>query len=742
MSPVRRALPYAAFGVLTLAVFHGFLFQGRTFVTVSVLEQQLGRSPQQPAWLRPETPPVRVADNGALLPQLLRIYNEGLHAGELRLWNPNMFCGYPLTYDTMVHPFYPPHLVLHRLFSWEAAYGWTLLLHFFASGAALFHLLRAFGRSEPAAILGGLFWMLFGYNALWFSTGILLGVSVFGPLALLAIHRGLESRRLPLAGFGGAAFGLAILGSHPQFALLLFLLLLAWIAAHPERPFALRFGLAFGLLSAGVGLAAVLTRLDSLANGWRNPQADLLFFYGKLDILLHLRGLVVGKIFRPEEPAFAYELAVHAGLAATALAGLGAVRGWKEPRTRFLAVAAAVALLAAFVSPLARAVSLVPLLNSSPPTRFLFVAGFALALLAARGFDALRDGVGRLPWVLGGAFLLLLLVRIGHLRDGATIETLCGFALAAAMAVAAKKHLRLAGGLAFAAVIVDLLPPFYFAHNWPADGAVLRETPPALAAARGPWRVTGLVGATPSARQEYYFSELVAGDPLLGYFGLENIGGFEAIVPANYVRYAEAGGAQRNPAGRSLTWVRFDSPLLDVAGLRYLFLPPNLDPGPRFTKLSSSERLAVYENPRAFPRAWIVGRAVPVDDASAERLLRSGELDLRKAALIEDGFLPPLRPDARGEVRRLPDGSFEVEASAPCLLVVAETWDAGWQAAVDGSPAPLLRANLAFRAVPVPAGSHRVSFAYRPAAVVRGLIGSGLFLLLALAWPLARRRTS
>ena len=39
------------------------------------------------------------------------------------------------------------------------------------------------------------------------------------------------------------------------------------------------------------------------------------------------------------------------------------------------------------------------------------------------------------------------------------------------------------------------------------------------------------------------------------------------------------------------------------------------------------------------------------------------------------------------------------------------------------------------------AGTHRVAFSFRPAYLSRGLVGSAVFLLIALAWPLAARRT-
>jgi hypothetical protein len=68
---------------------------------------------------------------------LHRVYNEGLHHGELRLWNPHLFCGYPLYYDTLLHPFYPPNLIFHAVLPPRVAYDLLLLLHFFFSRAYL-----------------------------------------------------------------------------------------------------------------------------------------------------------------------------------------------------------------------------------------------------------------------------------------------------------------------------------------------------------------------------------------------------------------------------------------------------------------------------------------------------------------------------------------------------------------------------------------------------------------------------
>ncbi len=47
-------------------------------------------------------------------------------------------------------------------------------------------------------------------------------------------------------------------------------------------------------------------------------------------------------------------------------------------------------------------------------------------------------------------------------------------------------------------------------------------------------------------------------------------------------------------------------------------------------------------------------------------------------------------------------------------LVLSEPFYPGWEATVDGAPAPQLRANLAFTAIPLPAGEHVVHREYKP----------------------------
>jgi uncharacterized membrane protein YfhO len=80
--------------------------------------------------------------------------------------------------------------------------------------------------------------------------------------------------------------------------------------------------------------------------------------------------------------------------------------------------------------------------------------------------------------------------------------------------------------------------------------------------------------------------------------------------------------------------------------------------------------------------------------------------------------------------------SIKVAANAPALLVLTDQYYPGWQATVDGSKIPIIRANVFDRAVKLEAGSHIVNFSYQPDSLRSGLlaaiVGAGLLLVSAI----------
>jgi hypothetical protein len=58
-------------------------------------------------------------------------------------------------------------------------------------------------------------------------------------------------------------------------------------------------------------------------------------------------------------------------------------------------------------------------------------------------------------------------------------------------------------------------------------------------------------------------------------------------------------------------------------------------------------------------------------------------------------------------------------AGAPGTVFVSEGYHPWWRASVDGAPAPVLRAQAVFMAVPVPAGAREVDLRFTPPLLVR-----------------------
>ena len=118
--------------------------------------------------------------------------------------------------------------------------------------------------------------------------------------------------------------------------------------------------------------------------------------------------------------------------------------------------------------------------------------------------------------------------------------------------------------------------------------------------------------------------------------------------------------------------------------------------------------------------------------ASILASVRSGSFDPRQTLFwrrIRKTHLPPIRsvcPSLWSDLPRVisekPD-EFTVNASMPQpgFLLLLDTYFPGWKATVNGTKAPILRADYNFRAVQLPVGDSIVCFTYQPASFRWGI---------------------
>jgi uncharacterized membrane protein YfhO len=126
-------------------------------------------------------------------------------------------------------------------------------------------------------------------------------------------------------------------------------------------------------------------------------------------------------------------------------------------------------------------------------------------------------------------------------------------------------------------------------------------------------------------------------------------------------------------------------------------------------------------------------------------LLVDARFDPRREVVLPEGEPRPTRASFQADVQVVsyrPDRvRLTTELGADGFVVLADAFDPGWKATVDGRHAKVLRANEAFRAIEVPAGRHDVELVYRPRSVAVGLLVGALTLVASAAWGAVSARS-
>lgn len=171
------------------------------------------------------------------------------------------------------------------------------------------------------------------------------------------------------------------------------------------------------------------------------------------------------------------------------------------------------------------------------------------------------------------------------------------------------------------------------------------------------------------------------------------------------------------------------------AGIRYCVLPDPPFPGAApLGQLVSLEQMHVYECNPGVTRAYVVPDALMGPDVGwqIEGLFQE-RFNPSAGVLVSETPPPasgtpgtPVKPAAR--IVEEHANRVVVRAGLPGdgYLALLDSYDPGWRVEVDGGPASLMRANGLFRAVHLTRGTHTVTFTYRPRALYAGAVISAV----------------
>ncbi len=664
--------------------------------------------------------------------------------GEIPFWNPYNNCGVPFLAQWNTMPLYPPAL-FYLLLPLKWSLGMFSLLHLWWAGFGMYFLARRWTGNDFAAAFAG---VAFAFNG--FALNLIMWPSHMATFSwlpwvvLLAERAWREGGKIIfLAAIVGA---LQMLAGGPEIILFTWLIVSAlWLQQFvsgeiPHAKILWRFPLVVALVIS-LSLAQLLSFLDLVAHAQRaTGYADLRWSMPGFGLANFLVPMAFGNtgtegIFFQHGQYWTSSYYSSLGVLWLALLALVSLH---ERRVWLLGGLALAGLLFALgenapVLPLVR--KLLPQLSFiTYPIKYIAVAIFAAPLLAAFALANL-DKTQKHLQALGSILMTLIIVIVvwtqfapfpgddshAALWNGISriaFLFLIRFVFLCLTSEAESSLLRFAPLLLLLVTWADVftheppqnptVPPWIYAPG--LAGAKLSLNPsPALGGSR--------VMVSPQAANTFitFGSRDSKNNFLAKQLGYCANGNLLDLAPKVDGFFSLTPRASDAVLSLFYTTTNANYPgLEDFLGVAHITAPDSVSrwqARPNFLPLVTAGQQPVF-----------------LDDQNALAALVQNNFDGCKIVFLPDEFktIVTVTNQTAAKILKSKFGDatvdIEAKAAAPSLVVVAQTYYHNWRAEVDGVPAPLLRANVAFQAVQIPAGKHAIHIFYRDHAFEIGAV--------------------
>lgn len=684
--------------------------------------------------------------------------------GQIPLWNPYSFSGttHAGNYQTAV--FSPVNILFFLLGSID---GWSIavLAQPFLAGIFMYMLMRTLKTTKAAALLGAVGYMFSGFLVVWMAYETLGYAVLYLPLILAGIIHFHE--RASIAAIVSIAGGIALslLSGHFQMSIYVVSISLVfsvyWGIVQKKKQKILTTVL-FILLGILICAPQLIASFDAYAQSVRSAS----FVKGEI---IPWQYLIT--VFSPDyygNPVTRNDWFGHYAEWASFIGviplifSLYAVYRRRSSTVWFFLIVGVTALLLAtptIVSDLLFALR-IPVLSTSAAGRVIMLFSFSLCVLSAFGFDMLRrdwrDKNHKPFFLFTLVIALFVLLLWGMLFSGALLpddklaiakrnsilpSLIAGlWVMCAGIGFLNIKRLRIF--IVAFLVLIAMGDSMRFASKWmPFDSRAYMypdlDVIHFLTQNTGMYRVFGNFG-----------------NELGGQFGIPSIEGYDAVYQKRYgefIRFADE-GTLKNPERSVVTLARggqYSQRALDLLGVKYIL--HRLSDGtnvwaypywkyPFYTSVYKDDHYEILENAHTLPRYYLASSYLVMTDPDEmlSYLYTTGPVETEHIILEKEPPLPPKAGKGTVQLSRFTPNEivFSVESQTDTLLYLSDVYESGWKARIDGKQAPVLRANYAFRAMAVPAGSHTVRMYYQPRSVTIGMPVTvlSLLILMGVAW--------
>jgi hypothetical protein len=679
---------------------------------------------------------------------------DSLLRGELPLWNPYSHCGVP--WLAQMGQWYPVSwLCLLLPLPW--AVNFSMLAHLWFGGFGMFWLLRRWHFKNFAAAFGAFAFVFNGVTLSCLEWGNYIASLAWLPWVVGCTTESWRAggRWIVLAALASA---LQVLTATPEITLLTWIFLGAiWLGEISSRE--IKFFASAKRILLVVSLAAGITMIQML------PFFDLITHSQRSagnvnDTVWSMPGwgwanLIVPRFHcyqAPQGPWFQHEQEFLASYYLGAGVLTLAIGGAMLARNRILLVTTAM-ILFCWIMALGlngffygQFKKIFPLVGIARfPVKFTILTALLVPLLAAAGIERLQasqnKNARRLFAIIAGIILFFMAILLWFARqfplpldnwNATATNTLCRATLMIALIAGVCGLTKIKNRAARIAMQLFVLavPPLDAMTHSPK----IAPTLPASVLASGMWQASGhpslkfgdgRIMVTPDAEQQLLYSRVAdlktdfLGKRLAEWYNLNlldsvpKVTGAVTLRPAcfdvleKYLYYTAGGHCGRGLVDfLSVAWLTSpDNPTQWIARTNFL---PLLTAGQKPVFAGDEKILSAITANDFDPRAIVY---LPESEKPFITVTKQTNCEIRNSNF------------------RLNEIEADANAGAPSLIVISQSYYHLWRAFVDEKPVPLLRANLAFQAVEIPAGTHHVKLIYHDPYLKIGAAVSAIALI-------------
>lgn len=647
--------------------------------------------------------------------------SQSLAANTLPLWRNDIGGGFPLFSEGQTGALFLPNLILFKVLPVTPAYNAALALAIATLGVGVYGVLRILRYSSIASLLAGITLAFSGLSITQLTHITLLqGISMLPVVVVLSILTA-NSHKSLWPGLLAIAISQQIYAGFPQASFMTLLLsgimvVVATLKTKNWRSIAHWMGAV--ILGIGGGAAQLLPSWEFLRASTNpagfTPQTATAYSMPIIHLKTFFDPFALGNPQFGTYPPFYnfdgsifWENTAYIGLLPLIIAA-GSIFLIKKDKPLILwwgILTASITLAAGKYAPTYILYSIWPMTLFRVPSRFLWIAMIAIAVIASHVIDKIRK---KRAWKMSITILLVLLL-IGH-----TLQI---------MGKWWSYHLT-------APAIEWLNPP---------ETAGIVKTGRVMTLGEG--KVHNDVMATKGWTDSAFYSFLRNGlSPDSNM--LWGISQYEVYAGRFLKRPSITDSILSDTIALSPTVATISATkLMDVFSVTHLlsFIPVE---STELTLDNTISRRATtlrhYKNDNALPRAYVAheatmaatltqaaailtgntfipGESVLLETHAVNKFPGLAERIASRAFTKTTGFATVTWQEDRHESVKL-----MVETPQPGFLILTDTYYPGWRAYINGKETPILAANLSQRALILPAGINSVQFSYTPESVIIG----------------------